>query len=326
MKAIVVSQFGDENVLKVQDVPLPEPRENEVRIKIGAAGVNPVDTYIRTGTYFLTPALPYTPGSDGAGLVDKLGPGVKRLEPGQRVFVAATLAKRNTGTYAEYLVCDADAAQPLPDSVSFQQGAGLGTPGLAATYALFSRAAVKPGETVLINGATGGVGTLAVQLARRAGCVVYGSSGTPEGADMLEKLGAHRVFNHKEEGYLEQIREASGGGPDVIVEMLANVNLAKDLGVVARYGRIVVVGSKGSLEFTPRDVMRKNAAVHGIIINFMRQEDFVENMYRLSAALEAGMRVVVDRELPLEQAAEAHRLAAQGGKAGKIVLTVAENS
>lgn len=326
MKAIIVSEFGDESVLKVQDVPLPEPRENEVRIKIKAAGVNPVDTYIRTGAYFLTPTLPYTPGSDGAGLVDKLGPGVKRLEPGRRVFVAAALAKRNTGSYAEYMVCDADAAQPLPDSVTFQQGAGLGTPGLAAAYALFSRAAVKPGETVLVNGATGGVGTLAVQLARRAGCVVHGSSGTPEGADMLKKLGAHRVFNHKEEGYLDQIREASGGGPDVIVEMLANVNLAKDLGVVARYGRIVVVGSRGSLEFTPRDVMRKNAAVHGIIINFMRHEDFVENMYRLSAALEAGMRVVVNRELPLERADEAHRLAAQGGKAGKIVLTVAENS
>ncbi|MCC8193496.1 MAG: NADPH:quinone reductase [Deltaproteobacteria bacterium] len=322
MKAIIVSEFGNEDVLRFRDAPLPEPGENEVRVRLKAAGVNPVETYIRSGSYFMSPSLPFTPGNDGAGVVDKPGPGVKRLKEGQRVFVAATLARRNTGTYAEYAVCDADAVQPLPDAVTFPQGAGLGTPGLAAAYALFSRASVKPGETVLINGATGGVGTLAVQLARRAGAVVYGTAGSPEGAALLERIGANRVFNHKEEGYLDRVREASGNGPDVIIEMLANINLAKDLGAIARHGRIVVVGSRGSLDFSPRDAMMKNAAIHGIMINFMRHREFVENMYRLSAALDTGLQVIVDRELPLERAAEAHKRIAREGKAGKIVLTV----
>ena len=321
MKAIVVSAFGDESVLTCQDIPAPEPGEGEVRVRIGAAGVNPVETYIRSGRYAALPSLPYTPGNDGAGVIDSAGPGVRHVTPGQRVFVAASLAKRNTGTYAEYVVCDADSVQPLPDELSFAQGAGLGTPGLAATYALFSRAGLKAGETVLVHGATGGVGTLAVQLARQAGAVVYGTSGSREGEALIRKVGGGRVFNHAEIGYLERIREAAPEGFAVIVEMLANVNLGKDLSILARHGRIVIVGSRGNIEFSPRDAMLKDAAIHGMLIGNMSCGDFVENMYRLSAALENGLRVVVNRELPLREAPLAHKLVAEGNKAGKIVLT-----
>ncbi len=321
MHAIVVPRFGDETVLRDEDIPIPEPGEGEVRVRIEAAGVNPVETYIRSGVYGTLPALPYTPGSDGAGLVDKVGPGVRAPREGQRVFVAAAKSRRNTGTYAEYVVCDADCARLLPESLSFAEGAGLGTPGLAAVDALFSRAGTRPGEKVLVHGATGGVGTLAVQLARQAGAVVFGTAGTAEGEALLRRLGAHEVFNHREEGYLERIADASAPGPDVILEMLANVNLNGDLALLAPRGRVVVVGSRGSLEFTPRDVMSKDAAILGMLLGNMPREAWVSALYRLSAALENGLRVVVSRSIPLARAALAHTLVIGEGKTGKIVLT-----
>ncbi len=321
MKAIVVSRFGDESVLEYKDAPDPEPGDREVRVRMHAVGVNPVETYIRAGQYAMKPSLPYTPGNDGAGVVDKVGRGVTKVAVGDRVFVAAALAKRNTGTYAELTVCDADAVQALPDSVTFQEGAGLGTPGLAATYSLFSRARAIPGDTVLVHGATGGVGTLAVQLARRAGMRVFGTAGDADGERLVKELGAHRVFNRKEDGYTDRIFEATGGGVDVIIEMLANVNLVKDLAMLAIGGRVVVVGSKGSLDFNPRDVMAKDAAVLGMIVNRMSRREYVANMATLSAGLETGMKVIVNQELPLKDAARAHAMIATEKAPGKIILT-----
>lgn len=322
MKAIVVDTFGDESVLHYTDVTPDEPKDNEVKIRIAAVGVNPVDTYIRSGNYANLPKLPYTPGNDAAGVVDAVGNDVKRLAPGQRVFVAAALAKRNTGSYAQYMVCDAAAVVPLPESISFAEGAGLGTTGLAASYALFSRGQLRPGETVLVHGASGGVGSLAVQLARKAGARVFGTAGSQEGLRMLENIGAHEVFDHSKEGYEEKIIALSSGGPQLIVEMVANINLNKDLGMLARHGRVVVVGNKGNLEFNPRDIMNKDAAVLGLMVTSMPKEEYIANMYRLSAALENGLKVVVNKELPLEKASEAHRLIQEGKQVGKIVLTV----
>lgn len=323
MKAIVVSAFGDESVLEYKETPTPAPGAGEVRIRVGAAGVNPVETYIRSGAYAKLPELPYTPGNDGAGVVDAVGPGVTRLAEGARVFVAASLARRNTGTYAEYVVCDADAVHALPPSLPFSQGAGLGTPGLAAANALFARGGLNAGETVLVHGASGGVGTLAVQLARRAGARVIATAGSRDGMDLATYLGAHHVFNHREDGYESAIVAAAGGrGPDLVIEMLANVNLGRDLALIARYGRVVVVGNRGSLDFNPRDVMAKDAVVRGMMVNNMTREEYTANMFRLAAGLETGMRVAVDKELPLEQAAEAHKLALAPGRAGKIILSV----
>ena len=320
MKAISVSEFGDEKVLRYQDVLTPEPGPGEIRVRISAAGVNPVETYIRAGKYGSLPSLPYTPGNDAAGVVDSVGSDVQNIAVGQRVFIAAAKSTRNTGTYAEYVVCDADAARPLPDEISFSQGAGLGTPGLAATYALFSRGRLTPGETVLIHGATGGVGTLALQLARQAGAVVIGTSGSEKGLALLKELGAHQVFNHSDDGYLERIQKAVPDGPNLIIEMLANVNLAKDLSLLSVHGRVIVVGNKGSLDFNPRDLMTKDATVGGILINNMPCGEFRKNMFRLSAALENGLRVIVDEELSLKDAPLAHEKVAEKKRTGKIVL------
>ena len=322
MKAIIVSSFGDEEVLKYQETETPTPAAGEVRVKIKAAGVNPVETYIRSGHYTALPALPYTPGNDGSGIVDAVGDGVEHLKKGDRVFVAAALARRNTGTYADYTVCDADAVRYLAQNLSFSEGAALGTPGLAATYALYSKAKIKPGETVFIHGASGGVGSLAVQLARRTGTFVMGTAGDPEGMTLIEKLGAHRAFNHRSPGYLEAVKQETGEhGPDVIIEMVANINLMKDMELLAKYGRVVIVGNHGTLEFDPRSAMTKDAVVMGMNIGNMPQEDYIANMYTLSAAMETGLHTIIGKELPLCQAEQAHRDVGEG-KGGKVVLTV----
>lgn len=326
MKAIVVSEFGDETVLKYQEIEKPEPQDEEVRIQMKAIGVNPVETYIRMGKYSIVPDLPYTPGNDGAGIIDKVGKGVTRFSKGDRVFTSGVSASRNTGTYAEYAVLDADAVQLLPENISFEEGASLGTPGLAAVNALYYKAKIRGGETVLIHGASGGVGSVAVQLAKRAGAIVIGTAGDENGLEEVKKLGATYVFNHREEGYTEKIIEAAGGsGPNVIIEMATHVNLMKDVDMIAKRGRIVAVGSGGSLEFDPRGLMTKDATVYGMNIANMKKRNYKSAMYILLAALESGLETEVGETMPLEQAAQAHRDIAEKKKTGKIILTIEES-
>ena len=325
MQAIVVNAFGGPDVLVEQRVPLPEPHAGEVRVRLCAAGVNPVETYLRAGQYAQLPELPYVPGNDGAGIVDACGANLPSGAPhvGERVFVAAARARRCTGTYAEFVVCDASAVAPLPDAVPFEQGAGLGTPGLAAADALFVRARVRPGETVLVHGASGGVGTLAVQLAHRIGAVVYGTAGDARGRQLVECLGARRAFDHHAEGYLDEILAATQGrGVDVVIDMAAQANLMKDAKVAAVRGCIVIVGSRGSLDFDPRALMKADLDVRGMGVNNLHPDELDLVMHALSAALQGGMRVIVARSFPLEEAADAHRAVAERGKDGKIVLVM----
>lgn len=321
MKAIVVERFGGSEVLRACERSVPEPGTGEVRVRLAATGVNPVETYIRSGAYGALPELPYVPGNDGAGVVDAVGASVVGVRAGERVFVAAARARRNTGTYAGYVVCDASAVGRLPQGVPFEQGAGIGTPGLAAGDALFVRARVQPGETVLVHGASGGVGTLAVQLARRIGCTVYGTAGDEHGLELVERLGADRAFDHHADGYLDEILEATGGrGVDVVLDMAAHANLMKDVHVTGTRGRIVVVGSRGSLEFDPRGLMGSDLDVRGMSVNNLRPNELNLVMHALEAALDGGLSVAVARAFPLAEAAEAHRAVGERGKDGKIVL------
>jgi NADPH2:quinone reductase len=329
MRAIQFSSFGDADVLRlVEDAPTPEPGGGEVRVRLHAAGVNPADTYIRGGTYtFYRPALPHTPGFDGAGIVDAVGDGVHGIEPGARVFVGSILAGRKTGTYAEYTVCDATAVHPLPDDLGFAEGAAIGVPGATAYRALFQRGRLRPGETVLVHGGSGGVGLLTVQWARARGATVIGTAGTPEGRDLVARAGAHAVLDHSAPDHLDALTdlvpELGGPGVDLVVEMLADANLVADLQHLARYGRVVVVGSRGSLDFTPRLTMAAEADVRGMALWNARPEEWVESLRAVAAALESRvLRPTVGRELPLEQAAEAHRLVLEPGARGKLVLTI----
>jgi NADPH2:quinone reductase len=317
MKAIRVHQFGGPEVLRLEDLPDLRPGPGEVLIWVKAAGVNPVDTYVRSGNYGEQP-FPYTPGSDAGGIVEAVGEGVARFRPGERVYTSGTI----TGAYAERALADAKRVHSLPEKLSFAQGAAIGVPYATAYRALFQRGRALPGESVLVHGASGGVGTAAVQLARAHGLTVFATAGTPQGEKLVMEQGAHHVLNHRGANYLNDLMKLTGGaGVNLILEMLANVNLGKDLTVLAPKGRVVVIGSRGRVEIDPRDAMRRDAAILGMVMPNATDTDRFGIFAALTAGLENGtLRPVVGREVPLAEAARAHQMVMEPGAHGKIVL------
>jgi NADPH:quinone reductase len=330
MKAIRVHEFGDPEVLRLEEVPKPQPGPGQVLVRMHAIGVNPVETYIRAGAYLRKPDLPYTPGNDGAGVVEQLGsPSVAtssgatsehdaNFKPGDRVYIAGSIS----GAYAEFALCKTAQVHPLPANASFAQGAAMGTPYATAYRGLFQRADAKPGETVLVHGASGGVGTAAVQLARARGLRVFGTAGSDEGRKLALEQGAHEVFDHRAPDQFEQIMKAtSGRGVDVIVELLANVNLGKDLTILAKGGRVAIIGSRGRVEIDPRDTMQRDVDLRGMVLPNTPPEKLESIHAALVAGLENGtLRPVVGRKFPLAEAAQAHRAVMEPGAFGKIVL------
>ncbi len=316
MKTIVVRQYGDPDVMKVEETPLPKPGPGQVLVRIKAAGVNPTEVYARSGA--TKAALPYTPGTDGAGVVESVGPDVVSLKPGNRVYTAGAI----TGTYAEYALAREPQVQLLPEKISFAQGAGLFIPYATAFRALSQIARARAGETVLVHGASGGVGIAAVQTARAAGLTVIGTAGSDRGKELALKEGAHHVVDHKVPGYQEEIMRLTGGkGVNLVLEMLANVNLGADLKLLAPRGRVVVIGSRGDVTVTPRDLMFRDASVHGMLLWNISPEDTVSACAAIAAGLENGtLRPIVGVELPLAQAPAAHRKVMEPGAFGKIVL------
>lgn len=319
MKAIRVHEFGGPEVLRLEEVPDPEPGPGQVLISVKAVGINPLDTYIRAGAYARKPALPYTPGSDVGGVVEGIGDGVNRVKRGDRVFTSGTV----NGAYAEKVLSDPTHVHLLPAHLSFAQGAAVHVPYYTAYRALFFRAHALAGETVLVHGASGGVGTAAIQLARSAGMTVFGSGGTEAGRRLISEQGAHHVLDHKAPDYLEKGLALTGGrGFDVILEMLANANLGKDLGALAFGGRVVVIGSRGAVEVNPRDAMSRDAAILGMLIMNAPEKELAGIRAAIQAGLENGtLRPVVGQEIPLAEASRAHRALLEPGAHGKIVLT-----
>jgi NADPH2:quinone reductase len=314
MKAIRVHQFGDPAVMLLEEAPDPVPGPGQIVVRLHAAGVNPVETYIRSGKYARLPQLPYTPGTDGAGVVEQSGDGA--ITAGARVFVVNSL----TGTYAEKALCEAGQVYPLPDHVSFEQGAAIGIPYATAVWALFYRGQGRAGETLLVHGASGGVGIAALQLARAAGMRVFGTAGTPEGLELVLRNGAGAAFNHREPDYLEKIKAATGDGPDIILEMLANKNLAHDLELVAMNGRVIVVGNRGTIEINPRAIMARNADIRGVMF---AGAPLVEIYRRISEGLVDGaLKPVIGARLPLSEAARAHEEILTSSAHGKMILTM----
>ena len=318
MKAIRVEEFGEPEVLRLMEVPDLEISAGQILVRLHAIGVNPVETYIRAGTYANKPLLPYTPGNDGAGIVEAVGKEVQAVNPGDRVFLSGSL----TGTYAEFTLCAPNQVHPLPEHASFAQGAALGVPFATAYRALFHRGNVRSGETVLIHGASGGVGSAAVQLARAAGIHVFGTAGSGAGLELVRELGADQVFNHKDPVYREAILDATDGrGVDCILEMLANVNLGGDLRMLALRGRVVVIGSRGPVEINPRDAMMRDADIRGMILGNAPASELADIYRKLGEELAADrIRPVVGREFPLVAAPEAHRAVMAADARGKIVL------
>ena len=318
MKAIVVREFGKPEVMQIEDAELAEPTGTQVLVQIGAAGVNPVDTYLRTGIHAHAPNLPYTPGKDGAGVVEAIGEGVTRFSVGDRVYTAGSIS----GTYAEYSICDESHIGSLPDNISFEEGAGVWTPYATSYRALFQKAEVKAGETVLIHGASGGVGIAAVQWAKSAGLRVIGTASSEEGKQAALDNGADAVFDHTDDDHFSAIHEyTERKGVEVIIEMLANVNLERDFECLSMFGRIVVVGNRGSVEFTPRQAMTKDATIYGMSL-FNAGKDKLDAIHKaIGRGLSTGtLRPPVGKTFSLSEAPSAHHEIINSKANGKMVL------
>jgi len=309
MQAIRVHVFGDPEVMILEEAPNLEPVDDEVLVRIQAIGVNPVETYVRSGVYRALPPLPYTPGSDAAGI---------DVRSGARVFVTESLS----GTYAEYALCRPEHVHPLPDKLSYAQGAALGAPYATAFRALFQRGGARPGETVLVHGASGGVGLATVQFALAAGLSVVGTAGSEAGIELVAAQGSVRTVDHRRPDHLARALEQAGRpGFDVIVEMRADLNLGQDLAVLAPGGRVVVVGSRGQVDVNPRDLMNSDGAILGMLLPNASATDLDEAWRAVGIGLRDGsLRPVIGRELPLAEAPRAHRLLLERPALGKLVL------
>ena len=320
MKAIVVREFGPAEVMKLEEVPNPTPGPGQVLVRAKAIGVNPVEVYIRSGTYARKPTLPYTPGTDAAGTVEAIGSAVKSVKKGDRVYTHGAAA--GYGGYAELILCDEAQVHPLPEAVSFAQGAALGVPYGTAWRALFSRAQARAGETILVHGASGGVGVAATQLARAHGMRVIGTAGTEKGLALVRAQGAHEALNHTVADYMSKVMAFTGGrGVDIVLEMLANVNLERDLEVLALRGRVMVVGNRGRVEIDPRKMMGKDGTILGMTMFNATPEDQRMIHAALGAGLENGtLKPVIGREMPLTQAVQSHGAVMEPGAHGKLVL------
>jgi len=319
MKAIRVHEFGGPENMRLEEIEEPRPGSRQILIAVKAAGINPIDTYIRSGSYAKKkPPLPYTPGFDGAGIVESVGSDIRRFKPGDRVFINGSV----TGAYAEKTLCEEESVFDLPEHVSFAQGAGVWVPYATAHQAIFHVAKARAGETLLVRGASGGVGTACVQTARALGLRVLGTAGSENGRKMLRDLGVHAALDHHAADLTTQILNATEGrGPDIIFEMLANENLTRDLSVIAHRGRIVIIGNRGTIEINPRDAMNRDATISGMLLLNATPDE----VFRISAGVAAGLEnrslnPIVGKTFPLHQAPQAHEQVLAPGALGKIAL------
>ncbi len=322
MKAIRIHAFGAPEVMQLEEIPHPQPGPGQVVVRLHAVGVNPVETYIRSGIY-PKPPTPFTPGHDGAGVIDAVGPEVDNVAIGDRVYIAGSLS----GAYAENTVCLGTRVYPLPEPASFAQGAAINVPYGTAYQAMFHRGRALPGESVFVHGASGGVGIAAVQLAHAAGLTVIGSAGTERGRHLVLEQGADHVLDHTVDDYLDQVMSLTNErGVNLIMEMLANINLGNDLNVLAHGGRVVIIGNRGpgnqgTVSINPRALMARDADIRGMSLGNASEEDRV----RMHAAIVAGLanaslRPVIGQEFPLAEAAKAHHAVMETRAYGKIVL------
>lgn len=324
MKAIVVREFGAPEVMKLEEVPMPEVGAGQVLVRVKAAGVNPVDTYIRAGQHAQKPNLPYTPGKDAGGIVEQVGEGVFDVRLGDRVYVGGSI----TGTYAEFALCEEKQVHQIPDFVSFEQGAGIFVPYATSYRALFQKAKLMQDgrvfETVLVHGASGAVGIAAVQWVLGAFQTVIGTAGSEEGRSLLKEQGANYALDHSSENYLERIKEITEGkGVSLILEMLANKNLQKDFEILEQSGRIVIIGNRGSLEFNPRAAMTKDATIFGMSL-FNASDAEMDEIHTAidDKLMSRDINPFIGRTFPLAEAAAAHHSVIEDKAFGKIVLTV----
>ena len=321
MKAVRVHACGGPDVLCYDDVPVPTPRAGEALVKIAAAGVNFIDVQHRAGRY-KAPSLPFTLGSEAAGTVAAVGPGVTEVAVGDRVAYTMVL-----GTYAEYALAPAQRLVKLPAAVSFESAAAVMLQGLTAHYLTHSTFALKPGDTALVHAAAGGVGQLIVQAARIRGATVYGTVGSAAKAELARRAGAAATIDYTRQDFEAEIRKLTNGrGVDVVYDSVGKDTFEKSLNCLRPRGYLALFGfSSGPVApFDPAILGNKGSLFltrPGLNQYIATRDELVGRANDLFAWLESGqLRLTIDRTLPLKDAARAHEALEARGTAGKVFL------
>ncbi|ADO69895.1 zinc-dependent alcohol dehydrogenase family protein [Stigmatella aurantiaca] len=314
MRAIVLPRFGGPELFEVQDVPPPTPGPGQVLIRIIASGTNPVDAKLRQDGSWAGLKPPVVLGYDASGVIEQVGPGVTDFKPGDEVFYTPEIHQNPLGTYAELNTVSASIVAKKPPSLSHEEAAAVPLAAGTAWDAIVRRLQLRVGETVLIHGGAGGVGSFAVQIAKAVGARVLATSG-PDNLETLRKLGADVVINYRSEDAAQvALRETGGQGVDAVFDT-AGKNVIPSLPATRAFGRIAtILGFNGDVSaFYPR-----NLTLHGVFL--VRERRRLEE---LTALIERKqVRPLVERVLPLEKLAEAHRQLDSGHGRGKVVLTV----
>lgn len=322
MKAVRIHEYGGPEVLVYEEVPKPEPGPAQILVKVAAATVNPVDVAVREDRFPTPRQPPKILGSDGAGVVEQTGAEVTSVEIGERVAFSG-LGIGSEGSYAEYAVIAETQVVHLPEELSFTDAAAIGMAFPAAYYALVTRGALREGETVLVQGAAGGVGSASVQLARALGARVLATASGPDAADLVLSLGAEAVIDFRTEDVPERVLELTGGrGVDLIHELVLSTNLPMDIGMVAKGGRIVGTGQGPGPDATVPigAAIAKDASVLFMNLNNAGRAGVAAIATEVADMVVAGkVRPVIGAELPLAEARRAHEMLARS-HLGKIVL------
>lgn len=320
MKAIRIHEYGSPEVLQYEEIPLPEPAEGEVRVKIEAAGVNFIDIYHRIGSY--PGDRPFTPGMEGAGIVDKVGPGVTGLGAGDRVGYMM-----HRGTYADYAIAPAQKLVPVPDAISSQQAAAALLQGATAHYLTYSTYPLSEGETALVHAAAGGVGLLLVQVAKLCGARVIGTCSTEEKAALAREAGADEVIRYTEVDFEAAVRNLTGGrGVDVVYDSVGKTTFQKSLNCLRPRGYLVLFGqSSGPVEPLDPQVLNQKGSLfltRPTLGHYVAdRQELLERTGDLFRWMAAGqLQVRIDRSFPLAEAAEAHRYMEARKTKGKLLL------
>lgn len=329
MKAAYIQQTGPPEVIQFGELPVPEPRETEVLVRVKAVSVNPIDTYLRAGADYWQLPMPFIIGCDLAGVVERVGAGVSKLKPGDRVWGSNQGLLGRQGTFAEYCAVDQDWLYAIPDAVSDETAAACALVGITAHLGLFHEAQLQPNETVFVQGGSGGVGAMVLQMAKAHGATVVATGGTEEKVGICLELGADLAINYRGQDVAEAVKAFRPDGVNVFWATTREPDLLAIVPLLAERGRIVLMaGRDAQPAFPVGPFYVKCCRMLGFVMfkasaNEQRQVAMAINQF-LSSGL---VRPRIDRVLPLSQAAEAHRLqeastlGGDGTLQGKIVLT-----
>lgn len=338
-KEINISKFGGYEVLELKERVKREPKDNEVTINVKACGINFADIMMRVGLYQDAPPLPFSPGYEVAGIVEKIGNKVTHLKPGDRV-VAVTYF----GGYTSYSCAEADKTRVIPDSMSFEEAASVPVNYITAYIALNEMSRIRKGDHVLIHGASGGVGLAAIQMAKQKECIIYGTASSPQKLQFIKDMGVDYPISYTKENFVDAVRRLSGKQKplDAILDPVGGENVAKNLSVLKATGKTVIFGASSMLSDGKRNyiqalktflsmrkidtlsLIKNNQGVFGLnVLEMWNDESIGSYMDKIMYEFNKGhYKVNVSETFPLEKADEAHKYLQERKNIGKVVLTV----